>query len=451
MDLGFETLGNATVLCHDRVPVLVTDPWLTGEPYFGSWTFSHDVPAEQLDAIGRARFVWFSHGHPDHLSFDSLRLLHPETVLLPDHVGGRIAGFLRGEGYQVQVLRDREWTQLSDRIRVMCLADYNQDGILLVDIGGRLVVNFNDASDRNWGRFVASVARRFETSVLLRLSGFGDADMINFHTEDGAFVPPPAAKRAPIGPRIAQMSEALGATHFVPFSSMHKYQRSDSVWANPYTTELEDYAVGFESKRTELLPAFVRWDCTNDEVTLLAPPERPRRIAEPGEYGDDWSDELEPADVAALDAYIRSVRHLERHFDFVNFRVGGRDNRIELNRRTLESGITFEVPRGSLMTAVRYEIFDDLLIGNFMRTILHGDARLYPHFTPYVAKYADNGRARTRAELRRYHLAYLRRSPLDYLRDRLERRSRDTVRSIVQDDSAVYRVTRKGYHRVKGW
>jgi hypothetical protein len=333
----------------------------------------------------------------------------------------------------------------------MCLADYNQDGILLIDIGGRLVVNFNDASDRSWNRYVTSIVRRYDTSILLRLSGFGDADMINFRTDDGALVPPPAAKRAPIGPRIARMAEDLGAKHFVPFSSMHKYQRSDSVWANSYTTELEDYAVGFESSRTTLWPAFVRWDCRTDEVTPLHPAERDRRIAEPEEYGDDWSHELEQADAAALDAYIRSVPHLERHFDFVNFRVGGRDNRIELSRRRLQKGITFEVPRGSLMTAVRYEVFDDLLIGNYMRTTLHGGATLYPDFTPYVAKYADNGRARTPADLRKYHLAYLRRSPFGYLRDRVERRSRDTVRSLVQDDSAVYRVTRKGYHRVKGW
>jgi hypothetical protein len=43
------------------------------------------------------------------------------------------------------------------------------------------------------------------------------------------------------------------------------------------------------------------------------------------------------------------------------------------------------------MTAVEYQVFDDLLIGNFMRTKLHGGAKLYPHFTPRTAKYSDNG------------------------------------------------------------
>ena len=47
-DLGFETIGNATVVVHDREPVLVTDPWIEGSAYFGSWGLSHPVPPAQL-------------------------------------------------------------------------------------------------------------------------------------------------------------------------------------------------------------------------------------------------------------------------------------------------------------------------------------------------------------------------------------------------------------------
>ena len=36
------------------------------------------------------------------------------------------------------------------------------------------------------------------------------------------------------------MTETFGATHFVPFSSFHRYQRTDSVWAN----ELDHAGVG---------------------------------------------------------------------------------------------------------------------------------------------------------------------------------------------------------------
>ncbi len=59
--------------------------------------------------------------------------------------------------------------------------------------------------------------------------------------------------------------------------------------------------------------------------------------------------------------------------DFLRFRVGGQEHVITFRPNRFRKGITFEVPRHSLMTAVRYEVFDDLLIGNFMKTTLHGD------------------------------------------------------------------------------
>lgn len=102
MDFGFETIGNATLICHDSVPVLITDPWITGSAYFGSWTFSHDIPEEQLQSIQRAQYAWISHGHPDHLNRDSLPHLRDKIILLPDHVRGRIAADLKEEGYRVQ-------------------------------------------------------------------------------------------------------------------------------------------------------------------------------------------------------------------------------------------------------------------------------------------------------------------------------------------------------------
>ena len=68
MELGFETIGNATLICHDNGPVLVTDPWTDGDAYFGSWTLSHEIPDEQRQSILDCPYVWLSHGHPDHLS-----------------------------------------------------------------------------------------------------------------------------------------------------------------------------------------------------------------------------------------------------------------------------------------------------------------------------------------------------------------------------------------------
>jgi hypothetical protein len=452
MDVGFDTIGNAILICYDSAPILVTDPWLVGTAYFGSWTFSHDIPESQMVAIRQCQFAWLSHGHPDHLSVESLRLLRAKKLLLPDHVGSRIATDLSNEGFSVQVLADRIWYQLSPRIRVFCIADYNQDGILLIDINGRLIINMNDASDRGWGALVNSIIRRYTRSFLLRLSGFGDTDMINIFHETGGRLTPRAAKKRPVGQEIAMMLRQFPARYFIPFSSMHRYQRKDSAWAEQYTTRLPDYAIGFESSRSQLLPAFLRWNCERDTYEQISPSERAVRFVPPEDYGDNWSDPLEKSEFPKIADYFKSIKHLSDHFDYLNFRVGKRDNIVELSRRKFNRAITFEVPRNSLVTAIRYRIFDDLLIGNFMRTTLHGrfgKTGLYPDFTPYVAKYADNGGARSREELREYFEQYRQRAPISFLKGLVEAHARDVIRYTFDIDSRIYGVARRTYFALK--
>jgi hypothetical protein len=87
-----------------------------------------------------------------------------------------------------------------------------------------------------------------------------------------------------------------------------------------------------------------------------------------------------------------------------------------------------------------------------MKTTLHGkfpQTHLYPDFTPYVAKYADNGLARSEEELRAYFLEYRRRAPFEFLRAKLERQAIDVFRSFTDMDSPVYKATKRAYHWMK--
>jgi hypothetical protein len=144
----------------------------------------------------------------------------------------------------------------------------------------------------------------------------------------------------------------------------------------------------------------------------------------------------------------------------VAVRVGGREHVVKLAGRRFQRGLTFEAPRHSLVQAITWRVFDDLLIGNFMRTIFHGrwdPPSLYPDFTPYVAKYADNADARTPADLRRYFDAYRERAPRDFLHPQWSRRLHgvfeqgaiDTLRAFVPPSSPVYRLAKRVYRGFK--
>ncbi len=419
---------------------------MEGPAYFGSWTFSHEIPDAQRQAIRDCPFLWISHGHPDHLSAESLRGLSTATILLPDHVGGRIKRDLEAEGLKCTVMADGEWLPLSERVRVLCLANVNQDAVLLIDVGGRLVVNTNDAQVHHWPKTIRRIIRSFNVSYLTGLTGYGDADMINFFEEDGSRIATPVATDRPVGPDIARRTESFGCDFFIPSSSMHRYQRTDSVWANDYATAPDKHAEGFESDRCAILPAYVAVDCASGDVTEIEPAELPFTPREPSEFGDDWDEPLQDGDGALLDAYFRRIEHLGHAMDFLTFRVGGREHTLELAEGRYKRGIVFETPRASLMSSIEWEVFDDLLIGNFTKTTLVGEwgnGRLYPDFTPFVAKYADNGHAYTEAELDAYRAMYKKRAPLEFMRAQLQETGINRFRSLVPKGSALDRLGKR--------
>jgi hypothetical protein len=464
--LGFETIGNATAICYDGDPVLVTDPWIAGDAYFGSWAPAFDIPPAQRDAVRRAKYAWFSHGHPDHTNLASLDLLSGKTLLLPDHVGGRMERDLKGMGFTVQVMPDRKWVQLSDRIKALCVADYNQDGVLLVDVDGTLLVDVNDAGEMGWGRFVKKIIKEYKRSFLLKLFGYGDADMINVMREDGTRLLPPAPDSSAearefwdryLNEKLSFWTRYFGTTHVIPFSMFHLYQREDSLWADRWRTPL-DSVQRAKLNGCEMLPAFIRFDCAQGSITELNPAAMEAGGRKPEEFGDNWSEPLSADEAAAVASYFRSIEYLKDHLDFVRVDVGGKEHTVDLSLPGKRGrGITFEVPRGSLMTAVQYEFFDDLLIGNFMKTTLHGDWGtalapnvLYAHFSPFVTRYADNGGAKTRQQLDEYFSAYRQRARFDHVLHRFEREGAQKLRSWMAPGSFAFRASTKAYSMIKG-
>src|SRR5690606_20656466 len=137
----------------------------------------------------------------------------------------------------------------------------NQDATLLIDLDGHLVIDANDAGDRGSSRFLQRERARFtKRTVLACLTGYGDADMIHFFDEQGRAVPPAAASKPTLGPGIRALLEHSDLDYFAPSSSMHRYNRTDSVWADAHATPVDAHRLGFEGGRRTCLPAFVRFD-----------------------------------------------------------------------------------------------------------------------------------------------------------------------------------------------
>ena len=77
-----------------------------------------------------------------------------------------------------------------------------------------------------------------------------------------------------------------------------------------------------------------------------------------------------------------------------------------------------------------------------MKTKLIDVPSLYPDFSPYVAKYGDNGFAKSSKELKKY-FDYYKFNSADYWKDFLGIKSEEIIRSSLKGNKFLYNLAKK--------
>ncbi len=433
--IGFETIGNATVTVFDDIPILTTDPWIYGKPYFGSWTHKYEIPKIQLQNIEKSKYIWLSHGHPDHIDPDSFEIFTNKTILIPDHYGDRIYNDLKLK-FNCIKLKSNEWFEITKNVRIKSFADWNQDSSLIIEINRKdILLNLNDGSGLGWSKTIKNLISNYKNRFLLKLINWGDADMINIYNHHNEFMLPLAAEKKPCGESYNYYMKKWKCNFGIPFSSFHSYARNDSIKMNKFTTPLEQHYKNFDSSSDQMLPAFILWDSIKNTYTEINPIELKQESISSEKFGDNWSDNLDKKDEDILKNYFLKFEHLKKKFGLLSFKVGNKDFNIKLSNK--KEGFQFHAPRNSLIYSIENGIFDDMLIGNFMKTKLINVASLYPDFTPYVTKYGDNGLSKSKHELKKYFDYYKFRS-LNYWIDYLQIKTEDIIRPRLENYKKMY-------------
>jgi Beta-lactamase superfamily domain len=435
--LELETAGNATLIVHENGrSVIATDPWMVGTCYHGSWALDRDLSEAEMTAIKNADVIWISHGHPDHLHQDSLDMLpRGKRILVPDHYTPEIVDSLKAQGFAAEIAPYKKWIRLSDSVRVMTIDNENQDAILLIEAGDSLIVNMNDSPFCGEFTFIRSLVRRYGRKTYVAALCAIDADMLNIVDAAGKRVIGPPDERKPgMIWRTARIVEQLGAANFLCSSSQHIYVRADSVWANPYRITYKEIARWWNRPQVEVFEPFVKIDLDDGTFERKHPSQTSNEAAITNRCADDdWSERLSEAEWQSVEKFIRRFETIRPHVDYVEFVVGGERRRFVLSK-TGERGVSFHVPRNSLLKTVEYGYFDDLLIGNFMKTELH-NIKLYPNFTPRVAKEGGNAKVYTYADRRRFLMRYAKRNPYAFAASRAEALSKkgvDIIRNLSE-------------------
>ena len=153
----------------------------------------------------------------------------------------------------------------------------------------------------------------------------------------------------------------------------------------------------------------------SQDVWYINPEKRVLTPMNPGDFGDNWSTPIDKADQTLIADYFTRIKAQQNKVDFVRLAVGGVEKTMNLG------GI---------------------------KTRSHGpweSESLHPHFTPFVAKYSDNGRAQSKDDLDSYMAAYRKRAPMAYPLHVLERKNKRKLRQYIRSDTRVFQLMKKSY------
>ena len=456
-EIKIHTCGNATLIVEkDNEPVIATDPWLHYHTaYFGSWATTYEIPEFHLNLLEKVPYIWISHFHPDHLNIRSLLKLKgkEKKILLSNQYHNRIAYDLRKAGFKVIIMPSKSYINLDEDIDIATFPILNTvDSCLVIKIKNNLIVNLNDTLCDPSKDFLKKEIKKSKNSLLLKLAGYGDADMINVFNDKNIFIEPIAASKPAPGLLLTSQAKKINCTHAMHFSSFHKYVRSDSLWANKYTTPRSDLKRGWDNKigYFEEFSSILINDNGFQKIHTSYPQKNDLEILDPIELGDDWDQELKKGELKIVKEYLNNIEKIFNNSFLI--KVGSKivESDIKLSKFNRSQKFILHAPRSSLIKAIKLNIFDDLLIGNFARLIIPENYKNnYRNLLKIPSKYLDNIGIKDSQELKQFLWIYRNSFDNKFVRIKSEvmQKSRDLLISKLRGKNNILGKLKQIYQR----
>jgi L-ascorbate metabolism protein UlaG (beta-lactamase superfamily) len=170
-------------ICHSCVLIttadttILFDPWFHGPCYNGQWyVFPKPIGVEK---VLNAEHVVLTHGHEDHMHRRSLERLNKQaTVWFPYQWRAGIEGYMKHIGFlDVREAVTLRTHKLGPDTRLTYLA-YSLESIVVIESGGLVIVNINDALNSNHENVVMmflGVLKKRWPRIDILISGFSGA------------------------------------------------------------------------------------------------------------------------------------------------------------------------------------------------------------------------------------------------------------------------------------
>lgn len=241
------------VLEHEDVK-LICDPWLFGPAFADGWDLVAKT-AFGLTDFASITHIWYSHEHPDHfvprvLSSIEESLRPQITVLYQATRDGKVLKYCKSLGFKTLELPLGQRTVLSPQVAITCGAVPFYDSWLLIEAGGKRVLNLNDCVVDT-----EAVARRIASevgAVDVLLSQFNEAEWMGDPDRRDIRDRCAAEKLR----RLKLQTTALKPTYAIPFASFFYFSHDENFYLNDGLNQVGDVA------------RFLRDECGSEPIVL---------------------------------------------------------------------------------------------------------------------------------------------------------------------------------------
>ena len=267
-----ETVGHASIFLtsEQNEPILITDPWLIGSTYWRSWWLQNYPDEEKLNEIYKSDSIYITHEHPDHFHLPTLKNFSKNSnLIIPDLPNKELQTFLENKKFKHEIITKNKWKiiNLKNKISIFSIPLWNDDSILLIDTPGAIIINLNDSKPP---KIILNKLKKFiqksqKKSILL--SSYSPASIVNSFRHDNKILSIKSKKDYVL--YLNNICNILKTNYFMPFASQAIFERKDSAWANEFKVTFEDLAVGWNAKKTKLLPCYTKISLQTMKYTFL--------------------------------------------------------------------------------------------------------------------------------------------------------------------------------------
>lgn len=236
-------LNHAGFILESDEVRLVSDPWMQGTAFRGSWALldKSTQNSQLLDYLGASKkrtFLWYSHEHADHFDVQLLKQIaarFPDTTVLyqatHDH---RVANFVRANGLQC-IESINKTLDLGNGLDISIHKSGGGDSWIVVNAAGKSLVNLNDCNVADLSKCREIVDSRSPKLDLL-LTQFGYASWVGNPDQPERH----RLRAEEILGRVRSQIVTLQPTFTVPFASFAMFCRPDNKYLNEQQSSVND-------------------------------------------------------------------------------------------------------------------------------------------------------------------------------------------------------------------